>query len=77
MQARRVFLETDRRGRLLHPPDLPPNSHLEVIFLILEKKNESQEAGRRKPSPVIRGTGRILGDIISPAVPPEDWDVLQ
>jgi hypothetical protein len=74
MQARRVFLETDRRGRILHPPDLPPNSHLEVIFLILE---ENREAGRRKPSPVIRGKGRILGDIVSPAVPPEEWDVLQ
>lgn len=31
---------------------------------------------RRRPSPKLKGT-RILGDIMSPAVPETDWDVLQ
>lgn len=30
----------------------------------------------RKPSSKIAGKGKILGDIVSPAVPIEDWNVL-
>jgi hypothetical protein len=48
---------------------------VEAIFLIPEKKRKGKK--RRKPSPVIAGKGKIIGDIISPVSPPEDWDVLQ
>jgi hypothetical protein len=76
MRTRRVFLETDQHGRLLRQPALPPNSRMEVIFLISEESAPERKK-RRKPSPVIRGKGKILGDIVSPAAPPEDWEVLQ
>jgi hypothetical protein len=75
MQTRRVILETDQHGRLLHQPQLPPNSRMEAIFLLPEDRKKVDK--RRKPSPAIRGKGRILGDIVSPAVPPEDWEVLR
>ncbi|MGB5687040.1 MAG: hypothetical protein WBM35_14620 [Candidatus Electrothrix sp.] len=73
MQARKMFLETDRHGRLVSQPELPPNVRMEAIFLIPERKSKK----RRKPSHVIAGKGKILGDIISPVSPPEDWEVLQ
>jgi UDP-N-acetylmuramoylalanine--D-glutamate ligase len=41
----------------------------EVFMKCVSKK-------KRKPSPVIAGKGKILGDIVSPVSPPEDWDVL-
>lgn len=31
---------------------------------------------RRRPSPKLKGT-RIIGNIMSPVVPEEDWDVLK
>jgi hypothetical protein len=42
MQAKRVIVETDRYGHLLHQPDLPPNSRLEAIFLLDEKVKAKQ-----------------------------------
>ena len=75
MQAKKMILETDRQGRLVNQPKLPPNVRMEAIFLIPEKKRKSKK--RRRPSPVIAGKGKIIGDIISPVSPPEDWDVLQ
>lgn len=32
--------------------------------------------GHRRPSPKLKGT-RIIGDIMSPVVPEEDWDALK
>jgi prevent-host-death family protein len=29
------------------------------------------------PSIALRGTGRIVGDVVSPVLPPEAWDVLR
>ncbi|RWX44748.1 hypothetical protein H206_02066 [Candidatus Electrothrix aarhusensis] len=75
MQARKMILETDRHGRLVNQPKLPPNIRMEAIFLIPEKKRKGKK--RRKPSHVIAGKGKILGDIISPVSLPDDWDVLQ
>ncbi len=75
MQTKRIILETDQHGRLLHQPQLPPNSRMEAIFLFPEDRKKVKK--RRNPSSTIRGKGKILGDIVSPAAPPEDWDVLQ
>ncbi|WP_446010112.1 hypothetical protein [Candidatus Electrothrix sp.] len=75
MRAKKMILETDRHGRLLFQPELPAGVRIEAIFLIPEKKEETGK--RRRPSPRIHGKGKILGDIMSPVVPPEDWDVLK
>ncbi|MHB1592384.1 MAG: hypothetical protein ACYCTW_12785 [Sulfuricella sp.] len=48
--------------------------------MLVEDAVMSSEDGaaevRRRPSPKLKGT-RIIGDIMSPAVPEEDWDVLK
>lgn len=75
MQAKKIFLETDQYGQLLHQPNLPPNSRIEAIFLIIEDK--MKEKKRRKASSKILGKGKIMGDIISPISPIEDWEALQ
>ncbi|CAK8713480.1 hypothetical protein GCAAIG_02800 [Candidatus Electronema halotolerans] len=75
MQTKRIILETDQHGRLLHQPQLPPNIRMEAIFLLPEDRKKAKK--RRKPSFAISGKGKILGDIVSPAAPPEDWDILR
>ena len=75
MQAEKIFLETDQHGQLLHQPQLPPNIRVEAIFLILD--DNKKKGKRRKPSSIIKGRGKILGDIISPIAPLEDWEALQ
>lgn len=76
MQAEKILLETDQYGRLLQQPQLPPNSRLEAIFLVLEDIGKGSKA-LRKPSVKIMGKGKITGDIIAPVVPSEDWEALQ
>ncbi len=75
MKAKKIILETDRYGRLLHQPHLPPNIHIETIFLI--PQDEKTDKRRRKPSAKIMGKGRITGNIVSPVVPLDDWDALK
>lgn len=75
MQAQKIFLETDQYGRLLQQPYLPPNTRIEAIFLFPEDKRDNRK--RRKPSRKIMGKGKIVGDIVSPVSPIEDWEALQ
>lgn len=75
MQTKRIILETDQHGRLLHQPQLPPNIRMEAIFLLPEDRKRAKK--RRKPSSAISGKGKILGDIVSPAVPSEEWEILR
>ena len=58
---------------LIQQPKLPANAKLEAIFLVLE---ELPRKKKRQPPPEIAGKGKILGDILSPVVPLEDWDAL-
>jgi hypothetical protein len=74
MLAERSIIETDAQGNPSRLPNLPPNSTIEAIFLILE---ERPETAVRRPSPAIAGKGKILGDIVSPIIPEADWGVLQ
>jgi len=71
MYAEKFILETDEQGYFKQPPHFPPNSTLEVSISILEPAPV-----KRKPAAEIAGKGRILGDIMTPVVPTEDWDVL-
>jgi len=74
MFAERMIIETDPKGKPTCLPELPPNSKMEAIFLLLE---EPSTATIRQPSLVIAGKGKILGDIVSPIIPETDWDVLR
>jgi hypothetical protein len=48
---------------------------MEAIFLLPEDRKRVKK--RRKPSSAISGKGKILGDIVSPIAPPEEWDILR
>ena len=74
MQAEKLILETDKDGHLIQQPKLPANARVEAIFLVLE---ELPSKKKRQPPADIAGKGKIVGDIIAPVVPPEDWDALQ
>ena len=74
MQAEKLILKTDKNGHLIQQPKLPANAKLEAIFLVLE---ELPPKRKRQPPSDIAGEGKILGDIIAPVVPPEDWDMLR
>lgn len=76
MQAKKILLETDQYGRLLQQPQLPPNARIEAIFLLLEDIGRGN-APIRKPSNKIEGKGRIIGDIMTPVVSPDDWEAMQ
>lgn len=75
MYAERIILETDTVGNVINVPKLPPNKHVEAIFLVLEE-GEAKVAPkqRRHPHPDIAGRLTILGDVMSSA-PARDWDL--
>jgi hypothetical protein len=73
MYAERVILETDKSGKVTGLPDLPPNSRVEAIFLVLPS-GSGETHGIRRPHPDIAGKTTIVGDVISSA-PGTDWDL--
>jgi hypothetical protein len=72
MQAEKWVLETDAKGELHGLPVLPPNTKVEVILLFTPTATTTHP--KRKPPAELAGQVKILGDIIIPAVSPEDWD---
>jgi hypothetical protein len=74
MQAEKLILETDENGNLISLPKLPARARIEAIFLILD---EATEPTRRQPPLEIAGKGRITGDVVSPAVSPDEWEALR
>jgi len=53
--------------------------YLDLVYNILRQfpHGEQKKPMENRPSPKIAGKGRILGDIMSPVVDPEDWNALQ
>lgn len=72
MQAEKIILETDSKGRLVGIPQLPENRRIEAIFLILDENSQSQT--NRRPHPDLSGRVKITADIFDSA-PPSDWDL--
>ena len=71
MQAHRAVLETDEQGRLSAIPLLPPCAKVEAIFLVLDP---GQDASARVPPPELAAL-RICGDVVTPVIPPQDWNL--
>jgi len=57
-------------------PDSFREKRVEVIVLPLDEQPETTQRARRKPAPELANT-EILGDIMAPAVPEDDWDALR
>lgn len=49
MYAERLILETNEFVFFKQPPTLPPNSKMEVIFLMLEKKSLAKRKPQNRP----------------------------
>jgi hypothetical protein len=75
MHAERIILETDTQGNIKNAPKLPPNRHVEAIFLVLdESETPAPPKPRRRPHQDIAGRLRILGDVMSSA-PGNEWNL--
>ncbi len=70
MQAHRVLLETDEKGRLGAVPPLPPHAKVEAIFLVLDPE---KAAGVRTPPPELAKL-QITGDVVGPPIDLQDWN---
>ena len=59
--------------------DKPPIKHAYVIVTILAENDTTASSLQKKhqPSPLIAGKGKILGDIITPVLPAEEWSCLE
>ena len=44
--------------------------------IVAEVVRPRRSAAARYPQDALRGTGRTLGDIIAPAVPPDAWEAV-
>ena len=56
----------------------PPVKQAHVIVTILAEKEATViSLKKHQPSPLIAGKGKILGDIISPVSPAEEWSCLE
>ncbi len=75
MHAERIILETDTHGNIKNTPKLPPNRHVEAIFLVLDESEAPVEPRpRRRPHQDIAGRLKILGDVMSSA-PDKEWNL--
>jgi hypothetical protein len=63
-------------GHLTWLADKPAVEEVHVIVTLLPTDDAPVKKQKRQPSPRIAGQGRVLGDIIAPAAPEEDWNGL-
>jgi len=66
---------TPIKQQLLKAIDQAPDSFLEQLLQFLQALSSAPKS--RAPFGVMKNSGTILGDIISPIVLPSDWDALQ
>lgn len=71
-----IFQKTSQAEEdLIEKPKLPANATIEAIFLV-EKEASPSKKSRQLPLS-IAGKGKIIGDIVSPVVSPEEWYCLK
>lgn len=73
MYAKKMILETDKKGIIRKIPVLPANKKYEAIFLVIEDLSEKQVV-ERKPHFNIAGKIQLKGDIFN-TVSKNDWDM--
>lgn len=61
-------------GQMQWLGETPSVKKAKVIVTVLESRDDTPQPKRRMPSVRIAGKGKILGDIIAPVAPIEDWD---
>ncbi len=61
-------------GKVNWLSEAPAIKKAKIIVTILEQAANPPASFKHKPSSRIAGKGRILGDIMSPAAPVEEWN---
>lgn len=65
-----------KHGCLTWVSNKPSVEEVHVIVTLLSDEEVPVLKAKRRPSPRIAGQGKILGDIIAPVAPIEDWNGL-
>ncbi|MCC6852392.1 MAG: hypothetical protein IT502_08780 [Rubrivivax sp.] len=74
MEVQRRIIDVSDTRVVLELPASFVNRRVEVIALVVDDDAEAQAARPlRRPSLLIAGKGRTLGDIVGPIVDPADW----
>lgn len=76
MQALRTIEQVNDHSLTIDLPEFFWKKRVEVIVFPIDDNEKQGKAVRRKPSPLLAAT-RITGDIIAPAVLPEEWVALK
>jgi hypothetical protein len=61
-------------GQLKWLGDKPDTHKARVIVTVVSSEADDHLPKRHCPSPKIVGKGKVLGDIIAPASPADEWD---
>ena len=61
-------------GQMKWQGDMPQVERARVIVTVLAGLSDDTSTTKHQPSARIAGKGKIMGDIISPAAPLEDWN---
>ena len=77
MQAQKLHLKTNAQGKLEGLPDFLPNQNVELILLFSEDPAPAPKTVKRQPPAELAGKIKIVGDIISPVVDTDEWDMLR
>jgi hypothetical protein len=78
MQVQRRIEDVKSPKLTIVLPETFVNHKVEIIITTVDDEPMMQHAGKRRQPPLaIAGKGKIVGDIISPAAPAEDWEALQ
>lgn len=64
-------------GQIRWLADKPTVDNVHVIVTMLSPQAHAGTEHTRVPSARIAGKGRILGEIVAPAVPDDEWEVLR
>ncbi|HMO46563.1 MAG TPA: hypothetical protein PKB14_11105 [Rubrivivax sp.] len=74
VEVQRRIIDVSGTRVVLELPASFVNRRVEVIALTVDDDTVSPEPRSvRRPSPLIAGKGRTLGDIVGPVVDPSDW----
>lgn len=77
MEAIREFAQVEDNLLIMRLPASFNAQRVEVIVMPAQDQETTDEEKntqvRRKPSPKLKGT-RMMGDMMSPIVPAEDWE---
>lgn len=64
-------------GQIKWLGDKPPAETARIIVTLLPSLESFTPKLKQTPSSRIAGKGKILGDIMAPAIPEADWSVLK